>query len=206
METEIIDDDFVNHLYKCRTCLKQFEIDDTQIKITAIVQLRFQELTQIQLKNTSENFSNVICENCNNELRRISGFRKDLIHKQKNLYELYDEKVESEGYHEIKVEPEPEDTDNFGMESVEYLDDVSTMFYGRDYSVEQQYSQEMFSVLDTPSTKSKKSKSPKKFYKRFEWLKLQSVSCFNWRFLVLGRCAVCVEIPTTKINSKGISM
>lgn len=39
--------DFQNHVTKCRCCLKEFEIDDTQIKITEIVQIRFQELTQM---------------------------------------------------------------------------------------------------------------------------------------------------------------
>jgi hypothetical protein len=129
--------------------------------------LRFQELTHLQLKTVSENFSNVICENCNNELRRISSFRKDLIHKQKSLYELYEDKNESQDYLEIKLEPEPDDTDNYAMESVEYLDDVGSMLYGREFSVEQQYSQEQYSVIDLPGSKSKKIKSPKKFYKRF---------------------------------------
>lgn len=32
--------DFDNHLSKCRMCLKEFEIDDTQIKITRIVEIR----------------------------------------------------------------------------------------------------------------------------------------------------------------------
>jgi Zinc-finger associated domain (zf-AD) len=171
MESEIMDQDFLNHLVKCRTCLKQFEIDDTQIKITPIVQLRFQEFTQIQLKVTSENFSNVICENCNNELRRISSFRKELIHKQMNLYDLYDDKSDPQEYFEIKLE-EPEDGDNYAMESVEYLDDVGSMLYGRDYSVEQQLNHEQLSVASLNSTKSKKSKSPKKFYKRLFTLNL----------------------------------
>ena len=40
-------DEFDNHKSKCRCCLKEFEIDDTQIKITQIVQVRFQEFTQM---------------------------------------------------------------------------------------------------------------------------------------------------------------
>lgn len=32
--------DLDNHLSKCRVCLKDFEIDDTQIKITRIVEIR----------------------------------------------------------------------------------------------------------------------------------------------------------------------
>lgn len=32
--------DLDNHTSKCRLCLKEFEIDDTQIKITKIVEIR----------------------------------------------------------------------------------------------------------------------------------------------------------------------
>lgn len=32
--------DLDNHISKCRLCLKEFEIDDTQIKITKIVEIR----------------------------------------------------------------------------------------------------------------------------------------------------------------------
>jgi hypothetical protein len=39
--------DFDNHIIKCRCCLKDFEIDDTQIKITSIVIRRFEELCGI---------------------------------------------------------------------------------------------------------------------------------------------------------------
>jgi Zinc-finger associated domain (zf-AD) len=171
METEILDsEDFVNHLTKCRTCLSQFEIDDMQIKITPIVQLRFQELTQIQLKVTSDNLSNVICETCNSELRRISNFRKELIHKQVNLYELQDVKNDPQEYFEIKLE-ETEDPENYAMESIEYVDDVGSMLYGEDYSTEQKYTNEQLSVDNFASPKSKRNKSPKKFYKRFEALK-----------------------------------
>lgn len=41
--------DLTNHVFKCRLCMKEFELDDTQIKITAIVKIRFYELTQIQV-------------------------------------------------------------------------------------------------------------------------------------------------------------
>lgn len=39
--------EFENHLDKCRVCLKEFDMEDAQIKITAAVQLRFQELTAL---------------------------------------------------------------------------------------------------------------------------------------------------------------
>lgn len=45
---------FENHVLRCRCCLRQFEIDDTQIKITQIVQLRFQELTQMIVSLTAK--------------------------------------------------------------------------------------------------------------------------------------------------------
>lgn len=41
--------DLTNHVFKCRLCMREFELDDTQIKITAIVKIRFFELTQIQV-------------------------------------------------------------------------------------------------------------------------------------------------------------
>lgn len=41
--------DLSNHTHKCRLCLKEFELDDTQIKLTQIVQIRFFELTQLQV-------------------------------------------------------------------------------------------------------------------------------------------------------------
>lgn len=41
--------DFDNHLLKCRCCLRDFEMDDAQIKITPIVQLRFRELTNLDV-------------------------------------------------------------------------------------------------------------------------------------------------------------
>lgn len=42
--------DFTNHENKCRLCLRDFEIDDTQIKITSIVEIRFYELTSINVR------------------------------------------------------------------------------------------------------------------------------------------------------------
>ena len=43
--------DFENHSVKCRCCLKEFEMDDTQIKITSIVQIRFEELTNVSVSS-----------------------------------------------------------------------------------------------------------------------------------------------------------
>jgi hypothetical protein len=45
---------------------------------------------------TSDAYSNVICESCNNELRSISAFRKDLIFKQTHLYGFVEGYVENE--------------------------------------------------------------------------------------------------------------
>lgn len=42
--------DFDNHVLKCRCCMREFEIDDTQIKITLIVQMRFEELTSLTVR------------------------------------------------------------------------------------------------------------------------------------------------------------
>ncbi|CRL06415.1 CLUMA_CG019612, isoform A [Clunio marinus] len=82
MEQSLLELD--NHQRCCRFCLKEFDTDDTQIKITPTVMLRFQELTEISLK-TSDEYSNVICESCNTKLRNFNAFRKDLIFKQKCL-------------------------------------------------------------------------------------------------------------------------
>lgn len=41
---------FENHEDKCRCCLRDFEIEDMQIKVTEIVENRFQELTQIEME------------------------------------------------------------------------------------------------------------------------------------------------------------
>lgn len=51
LETEI---NLENHRDKCRCCLQEFEEDDSHIKITAIVQIRFQELTQIDVRQFSK--------------------------------------------------------------------------------------------------------------------------------------------------------
>lgn len=42
--------DFENHQNKCRCCLREFEEDDSHIKITGIVETRFQELTNIEVR------------------------------------------------------------------------------------------------------------------------------------------------------------
>lgn len=47
-ETESIID-FENHLEKCRVCLKDFGMEDDQIRITTAVQQRFQELTSLSV-------------------------------------------------------------------------------------------------------------------------------------------------------------
>lgn len=41
--------DLDNHINKCRCCLKEFDEEDIQIKITKIVEERFQTLTQIEV-------------------------------------------------------------------------------------------------------------------------------------------------------------
>lgn len=42
---------FENHKINCRCCLRGFEEEDIQIKVTGIVEKRFQELTQIEVEN-----------------------------------------------------------------------------------------------------------------------------------------------------------
>lgn len=38
-----------NHLNKCRFCLKEFDEEDTQVKITKIIEERFLNLTQVEV-------------------------------------------------------------------------------------------------------------------------------------------------------------
>lgn len=52
--------DFENHLDKCRVCLKDFDMEDTQVKITAAVQQRFEELTALSVSQTSRNLASTV--------------------------------------------------------------------------------------------------------------------------------------------------
>jgi hypothetical protein len=77
-----------NHQNKCRCCFKELSSDESKHKISKIVQTRFFELTQIELKK-SINLSDLICDLCNNDLEGFSSLRRDYITKQEKLYEFY---------------------------------------------------------------------------------------------------------------------
>lgn len=139
MTTESIID-FDNHLIKCRCCLREFEAEDTQIKITEIVRMRFQEITQLEVNiglyrrsgytrlpsfklKSGEEFSNVVCESCNKKLRTMHTFRNDIVFKQKQLYLISDQSKIRTTDVEIKLEPETEAAENYQMYTLEYLED-----------------------------------------------------------------------------------
>lgn len=52
-----------NHLLKCRCCMKYFEMDDAQIRITPIVVCRFFELTNLNVR-TLQLKTAIISRNC----------------------------------------------------------------------------------------------------------------------------------------------
>lgn len=138
MATESIID-FDNHLLKCRCCLREFDAEDTQIKITEIVEIRFQEITQIEVNialhsgvvvhilffqlKSSEQFSNVVCESCNKKLRTMHHFRNDIVFKQKQLYLITQQTKNTSAEVEIKLEPEQEAVDDYPMYTLEYLEE-----------------------------------------------------------------------------------
>lgn len=46
--------DFTAHENKCRLCIREFDMEDAQIKITTAVQLRFQQLTSLSVSKLNE--------------------------------------------------------------------------------------------------------------------------------------------------------
>jgi hypothetical protein len=119
-----------NHMTKCRCCLKAFGNTKRQHKITKTVEIRYFELTNLEVNEYSEEvlnlnkkpsiktlsfqlkvlpeYSNTICDSCNEELKRISEFRAQIIFKQTCLQNHVDSKVECQEFVTVKVEPEVE--------------------------------------------------------------------------------------------------
>lgn len=83
---------FLNdHLIKCRCCFKHFSDDNQQVRISRLVESRFFEVTQIELKmSRTKKYSEFICQLCDNDLEGFVQFRNDAIQKQKILYEVID--------------------------------------------------------------------------------------------------------------------
>ncbi|KAL7023230.1 hypothetical protein ACKWTF_012523 [Chironomus riparius] len=170
-----------NHLVKCRCCLREFHDEDIQIKITRIVEERFQSLTQMELRST-ETYSHVICESCNSDLRNFSSIKKDLVFKQMSLIQFVEgiEEVQTEqldtSYSDNNIkdetlndsaqiktehyeEAETEDFANFV--SPEYLENI------QEIENDQTREYDQFCSLDLDNSFSSKDVSKtKKFYKR----------------------------------------
>lgn len=91
----------------------------------------------MQLK-TTEIYSNVICESCNNELRSISTFRKDLIFKQQNLYSyvegLYADEEISKEYEQNEVFEPSQTVSSIKNESSDNIEIKMEQTDAEDYS------------------------------------------------------------------------
>jgi hypothetical protein len=82
-------EDFLeNHLEKCRCCFRSFEDSEKRIKIQKSTEKLFFDLTQLELKSSSKKYSQNICQQCNGELEQFSRLKRELIRKQKKLYDF----------------------------------------------------------------------------------------------------------------------
>jgi hypothetical protein len=131
----------------------------------------------------------VICELCNNELRSISAFRKDLVIKQTNLYGFVEGYVEDETIKEyeqhevyehagqvpaikneradnVEIKMEQTDTDDYSMFiSTEYLE---TLQDDEGADEETYLEEEEFAfVKQEKRSGNVRTKGLKKHYKRF---------------------------------------
>lgn len=147
---------------------------------------------------TNDDYSSVICETCNNELRSFSNFRKDLIFKQTNLYGLVEgfidqsKELEQEELFEIlspsikredieiKIEPGQENDEDYNsMLSMEYLETVPEDEVNTDE--EEQNEVEFSFTRVKPSINLRdKPKGLKKQYKRFAQQNLRYVLIFQY--------------------------
>lgn len=78
----------VDNLNKCRCCFRMLIDDRKVIAINEDIRSTFLELTQIELLDSPELFSERICEMCVSDMKTFSRYRTDLISKQKELYGL----------------------------------------------------------------------------------------------------------------------
>lgn len=146
MTTETIID-LDNHLTKCRCCLKEFDDEDIQIKITRIIEERYLNFTELKVNNKhnlginvwvlcyfqlklTDSYSHVICESCNNDLRNYALLKKDLVFKQLALIQFVegDEEIQTEPaehFEEVPVKAEQESTVDFNnFVNAEYLENI----------------------------------------------------------------------------------
>ncbi|KAG5684394.1 hypothetical protein PVAND_013629 [Polypedilum vanderplanki] len=77
-----------NHIAKCRCCFQSLSDNKNVVKITKSVEKVFFELTQLELKSLQKIYSQKICQECDRNLKHFHKYRKELIRKQKKLYEF----------------------------------------------------------------------------------------------------------------------
>ncbi|KAG5669393.1 hypothetical protein PVAND_017280 [Polypedilum vanderplanki] len=81
---ENFNDNLIDHLNRCRFCLRSFDQNEKIVELDENIQIQFYELTQIEL-NISLDLSSAICLICHNNLLLFSSFRTELIEKQSKL-------------------------------------------------------------------------------------------------------------------------
>lgn len=110
------------YIDKCRCCYGVLEGEDTSLQINKVIEKRFQYLSEIEVKinliekvssamvnfsfqlRSSSLLSNKICMDCHTKLGSFSFFKKEIISKQENLYQLLEEGKISEQIEEIEDE------------------------------------------------------------------------------------------------------
>jgi hypothetical protein len=78
----------------CRFCLENFEVGSNKFKINSLIEHRFTNITQIELRKSTI-YSQTICEDCFQKIRSFSQFKNELIEKQMKLYRIYESVEES---------------------------------------------------------------------------------------------------------------
>lgn len=82
-----IDFKLEEQINKCRCCFRPLINEQNFSNVDEIIEERFQNLTQLNLIS-SEFYSKIICNLCDNDLLVFSNFRASLIEKQKRLYNI----------------------------------------------------------------------------------------------------------------------
>lgn len=87
----------------CRFCLVNFQDEDKRLKLNDLIEHRFTNITQIELRKSSI-YSQMICEDCFTKIKSFSQFKNELIEKQMKLYRVYESLEES-----LMLEERPEE-------------------------------------------------------------------------------------------------
>ncbi|KAG5669668.1 hypothetical protein PVAND_017551 [Polypedilum vanderplanki] len=108
-----------DHINKCRCCFRTILSDQNSVKITKAIEQKFFDLTSLELIQ-ADNFSSKICQLCDKDLEIFQNFRRDLMQKQRKLYN-------SVGYNQNNLPMKPEinefiDCNPIENESIECTD------------------------------------------------------------------------------------